>query len=378
MDNGAAITSSGGSIYIAGSNSTDANDYPAGHAYTNDTTNNLALKLGSNSANAAVSITSGGGNIRIYGQTGSSAAHAMAVQSTTASTINAGAGRIDVDLQSTNTNDNVLEAWTGGLTVTSTAAADAVYSVPAVKWSVKQNNSGAAYNAIQTGGVFSINATGGGDIDFTATSANTSTYAFDSTKNFQLLASTGQIRANFGANGLDLTGAVSNGFILGAISGGTSSSNVILTGDRFNEATANSTASAMVIRTSGTATIRPTAQSFSAAQTFDSTWSFAGVNSGNIGAVTFGQSGTNSVVSGATQNASDVTVSGGITAAGAISVYGKTVTVGASLTTTGSSPILLKGAQDVLLSNGTNTSTRNALTTANSVSYTHLRAHETG
>jgi hypothetical protein len=211
--------------------------------------------------------------------------------------------------------------------------------------------------------------TGGGDIDFTATSANSTVYAIDITKNFQLLASTGQIRANFGANGLDLTGSTANTFILGAISGGASSSNITLTGDRFNEATANATASAMVARTSGTVAIKPTAQSFSSAQTFDSTWSFpgvTGVNGGYIGGLTIGQSGTNSTVSGATQNNVDVTLSSAVTSAGPISIYGKTITAGASLTTaTAGSAILLKGTQDVNVSAGSSTAARTSLTTNN-------------
>jgi hypothetical protein len=370
MDNGSSLSSGGGAIYIAGSTLVDTNGFPLGHLYSNDTTNKYAITIGTSSGGASSSISSGGGAIRMYAQTGNSASQAFAVQSGTASTIDSGTGRIDVNALSSNTNDNVFEAWNGGITVTSNAPADAVNNVPAIKWVSNQTNSSSTYNPIQTAGLNNLTwqATGGGDIDFTATSANTTVYAFDVTKSIQFLASSGQIRTNFGVNGLDLSGSTAGSVTYGATSGGTSSSQVVITGDRFNEVTANAASAAAVVRTSGTATIQPSAQSFSSTQTFDSTWGFFGVNSGNIGGLVIGQSGTSSTISGATQNASDVTFSAGVTAGGPIAIYGKTVTAGASMTTTGSASgaIVLKASQDVLISNGANTTTRNTLTTANS------------
>ena len=350
MDNGASVTSGGGPIYIAGSTSVDSNSYPNGHLYTNESSK-FAVGMGTSPTGTNMSVNSSGGDIRIYGQTGSAASQAMAVQGTTASTINAVAGRVDINLVSATTNDNVFEAWNGGLTVSSSAPADGVNNTPAVKWVSNQTNSAATFNPIQTGGVFSINATGGGDIDFTATSAKTTVYSLDITKNFQLLASTGQIRANFGANGLDLTGAVANGFILGAISGGTSSSNIALTGDRFNEATANSTAAAMVARTSGTVTIAPSSTSFAAAQTFDSTWSFpgvTGVNGGYIGGLTVGAIGNTAGISSSVSAtvAGDVTVIGGatsLTGAGLTTTNNGNITVTSSGAVSGSAPLSAAG-----------------------------------
>ncbi|MCX8529256.1 MAG: hypothetical protein ORN27_04220, partial [Rhodoluna sp.] len=340
MDGGASISSGGGPIYIAGSSSVDSNNYPNGHLYTNDSTNKFAIAWGTSSSGSAMSVSSSGGDIRVYGQTGSAASQAFAVQSSTASTINAGSGRVDINILSASTNDNVFEAWNGGLTVSSSASADAVNNTPAIKWVSNQTNSASTFNPIQITGSGNdiFQATGGGDIDFTATSAKTTVYSLDITKNFQLLASTGQIRANFGANGLDLTGATANGFILGAISGGTSSSNIALTGDRFNEVTANATSAAMVARTSGTVTIAPSSTSFAAAQTFDSTWSFPGITSVNGGYI-------GGLAVGATGNTADITSSVAATVAGNISFIGGAITQsGAGLTTTNSGNITMTGS----------------------------------
>jgi hypothetical protein len=315
IGNASSITTNGGDIVIAGSSSTDsATGYPNGHTYTN-TSGIYGLYMGVATTGTPVNLTTTDSNsatvdgaIRIYAQSGSSAAHGAFLKNNgTLTTWNSGTGRQDIHVLSANavaTTGYVFEC-SGPFTVKSAAVADAI---PAIRFTVQQTNS--ASNKI----------------------------AFGNGYRLYFLATSGEIRGNFGGGlGLGLATAAKPMVIGSDLSSEvpSSSSNITIGIETFVDSSADSSA---IVRTSGSVKIQPSgavgtypgSQSFSAALTFDSTWLFtgiSGVNGGNIGGLTIGQSGSPTASS---QNDANVTLSTANTIAGDLTIYGATVALGES------------------------------------------------
>jgi filamentous hemagglutinin len=316
------------------------------------------------------------GAIRIYAQSGSSAAHGAFLKNNgTLTTWNSGTGRQDIHVLSANavaTTGYVFEC-SGPFTVKSAAVADAI---PAIRFTVQQTNSASTIRPMMQNDVDTkFIANGGGDLELNITTLSTSNkIAFGNGYRLYFLATSGEIRGNFGGGlGLGLATAAKPMVIGSDLSSEvpSSSSNITIGIETFVDSSADSSA---IVRTSGSVKIQPPgavgtypgSQSFSAALTFDSTWLFTGItgtNSGNIGSVTIGQSGTGGTVSGLTQNSANITLSTAITSSGSVAIYGGTVTANANVTVSGSNSILFKATQDVICSAGV-TGTRKVYTSA--------------
>jgi hypothetical protein len=174
IGNGSQIATNGGAIILAGSSSVDASGFPNGHAFTNASSGNrYAIALGTSNTASGLTLNSGGGLIRLYGQTGASATQAYAgVAATTAqTTIDSGSGRQDWNFISASTADNAFESW-GALTIQSSANANP--STPAINFFVRHNTSSTSFAPIQSQGhrpFHKFIASGGGDLNVSVTSS---------------------------------------------------------------------------------------------------------------------------------------------------------------------------------------------------------------
>ncbi|MFM1795327.1 MAG: hypothetical protein RLZZ340_4, partial [Actinomycetota bacterium] len=359
IGNSSSITTNGGDIIIAGSSSTDsATGYPNGHTFTN-ASGIYGLYMGTATTGAPVNLTTTDsdssttdGAIRIYAQSGSSAAHGVFLKNNgTLTTWNSGTGRQDIHVLSANavaTTGYVFEC-SGPFTVKSAAVADAI---PAIRFTVQQTNSASTIRPMMQNDVDTkFIANGGGDLEMNITTVSTSNkIAFGNGYRLYFLATSGEIRGNFGGGlGLGLANAAKPMVIGSDLSSEvpSSSSNITIGIETFVDSSADSSA---IVRTSGSVKIQPPgavgtypgSQSFSAAQTFDSTWLFtgiSGVNGGNIGGITIGQTGSPTASS---QNDSNVTLSTANTVAGDLTIYGATVALNSNQTTTGSGRIRIR------------------------------------
>ncbi|MFM6939574.1 MAG: beta strand repeat-containing protein, partial [Rhodoluna sp.] len=136
-----------------------------------------------------------------------------------------------------------------------------------------------------------------------------------------------------------------------------SSSNITINADSFIVGDAVNPKS---ISTTGAFVLQPA----DGAASFDkalSTGALA-ISSGATGA-TIGQSGTGGTVSGLTQNAQDVTISGAISIAGPISVYAANIAANNDLITS-SGAVLLKATGNISLGAGTSASVRRTIQTS--------------
>jgi filamentous hemagglutinin len=189
MNNASSITTNGGKIIIAGSTDQDSDGLPNGDIYGNG---GVTLSLGTASA-AAIALTSGNGDIRIYSRAGASASIAGAfINNGTETVIDSGTGRADLRFTSSGTADNVFESW-GPFTVRSNAVSSA--TLPAVIFRAVQTNASSTPTPIQQQGTYlhRFLALGGGDIAVSVTSARAASYAIDFARNFEFFASSGRI-----------------------------------------------------------------------------------------------------------------------------------------------------------------------------------------
>jgi hypothetical protein len=201
--NGVTVNTGGGAIILAGSSSVDSNGLPNGSAFVNSSA--FAIQLGTNtSTGSAVQLLSNGGQIRLYGETGSgaSAKQAFAGNIAPSNTIvaNSGTGIQDWRFVSANTTDNVFEVWGGNLEVTSAAPANAL--TPAINFYVRSISASSSFTPIQhvSGRTTKLIATGTGDLNVEVTSANSTPnstpYTVDTEEGLQYLTHGAAVNVN--------------------------------------------------------------------------------------------------------------------------------------------------------------------------------------
>jgi hypothetical protein len=315
--NSVTVNSNGGAIILAGSSSVDANGFPNGAAFTNASSGvRHAISLGTDTSLGDVQLLSGGGQIRLSAQTGSSALQAFAGKIGTSNKliVDSGPGRQDWSIIGGNSGDNTFEVWNGSFEVISSADAA---ELPAINLYVRNTGNGNAVIQQTANGTSTFMVTGTGDLNVDVSTTG-SGLAIDDFERIRYLANGGDIRLNFGTTGVsESTASDANPVVIGALSGQQSTSNVTIKSGTFGTV-GTSNNGGIIVRTSGTVAVEPSATSFSAAQTFDGTWSFID-NSG----LTFGKA----------LNTANITISSANTAAGNLAVIGGAVTVNAAQTT---------------------------------------------
>jgi hypothetical protein len=311
------ITTNGGAITLAGSNSA-GDGVPNGYALSgNGTRGGVSLGIDSDGATGTTTqLVSGGGAITIRGK--SIVDNSWGVHARKGTRIDAGAGRILIDGWATGTLNGVMvdSSSTVRSTVTSAATANAV--TPAIQITGRNDSAtttGTDQRGIWVGLGSTISATGGGDVVLTGT--NSTTLATNPgavyIEGADIIASTGSVRLDGGTRGV-VTSISGNTTNLGALAAGTATGAVTVVGDRITSA------GTTVIKTSGAVVLEPSSASFASA-----------FNETSL-SVTAGAASLRIAKNG---NTSDVTLSAGtISVLGNIDIFGAAVTSNASLTTT--------------------------------------------
>ncbi|MBX3668250.1 MAG: filamentous hemagglutinin N-terminal domain-containing protein, partial [Rhodocyclaceae bacterium] len=330
-------TSGGGNITLAGGATAGGNGLPTGYAYAASGTGTWgsvvpsgvqigAFNIGAGGSND-FRFYSGGGNILINGRAADGAPGVSWYSGAAGVTqiMDAGSGSIDINGQGIGSGHGIelnYYAVAGSVSPTIKSSSNATTAIN-ITGSATATGAYAGYQ----GGVTLV-ASGSGGISISGTSASTSYYGFAS-GGVNAYAASGSIAISGVAtgntsNGLSLTGNIGSG---GGIA--SSSSNVTITGNAVAFPAAES------INTSGTVSIQPSGNDFTAA--FSTTnLSLAGVVSG----LTIGKSATGADGS----SDANVTLTSPIGIAGPISIYGGTMVVAADVSASTASNIILSAS----------------------------------
>ncbi len=332
-----------------------------------------------NSAGGSTNQSSGGGNITLgggaapttgYAQSANGAGLQLGSTDSTTTTMHSGGGNILLRGKTTSATGTVHGLHTQGLQINAgqgaveiNGVANAGYGIeiggvnsPASKI-VSSKASGSAItlsgrSISDRGVVLDFNATkellatGSGSIDITGSSGNASSTGVW-LQSSRLLASSGAINIDGGSAGVKFK----RSGVLGSVSGDAavpvSSSNITITGDKFDV----SENDGLAVRSTGTLTIQPSGTSFTNALNFPLT---NVTLSATLGGLTLGKEG----------NTNDITVSSAQTVAGPIRIYGGTLTLNAGLSSTASgAEILLKGMGNIVQGAGVDVSTNGGAVT---------------
>ncbi|MCC6141929.1 MAG: filamentous hemagglutinin N-terminal domain-containing protein, partial [Nitrospira sp.] len=304
----------GGHLTLGGGTDADADGRPDGPAFS---TTVHGIQIGTTNTSASA-LYSGGGDIRLKGQTsttsGADAYHGIGVFG--ALTAHSGDGAVAIDGQSADSYGVELSRGLGtgtGLSITSSKSSGTAISV-------NGTTSAAAHGLVfDENSTKLLQATGGGDIAITgaATGSNYGVWL----QNTNVLANTGDILVNGQSGGVTINGSTLGKKTATAVT--SSSSDIILTGNTV------ATSSASAIDTTGTLTVQPFGTSFSSALTWPlSGWTVANTISG----LTLGKSG----------NTADLTIGSATSVAGPITLYGGNIAVNANLTSSNTGDIFIK------------------------------------
>ena len=313
----------GGAIILAGGlDNVGSDGIPDGYAFS---TTVHGISLGTTSANVA-GFYSGGGDVLLKGKTSTTSStgdgtfHGLNVWGGLA--INSGQGSIKltgesvdsygIEFSRTGGSNNTLltSGKTSGkaISITGITTAAATYGLV-----FDQNNTE------------NILATGGGDISITGTGTGTGSAYGVWLQNTNVLASSGAIAIDGGSKGINVQGASTVGKSSAGITA--SSSNVTLTGDRLN------LASALGVATTGTLTVEPFSDSFTSAVV----WPLTNLTLAlTVSGLTIGKA----------TNTSGITIESNTSIAGPINIYGGNIAINALLAAT-SNTITLSGTSTV-------------------------------
>jgi hypothetical protein len=253
--------------------------------------------------------------------------------------INSGAGAIIVENLAGSTSTSIaaygidMRAITHPITITSAkTTGEAIRIVSEVKTTAEWSSPILIHNGSTTVRT-TISATAGGEIFMQGTAAGTQakTYSLD-LSNVDILASSGKITltGNRGVWWNRFDSGLSN---VGALSGGSSTANILIEGNRF----VNHGSWPLNFKTTGTLTIWP----LSGSSFVDSPTNFpsSGVGVTDLSGLTVGRTG----------NTAALTVAAAATVAGPITYEGGAFTASAALTNTGPSPISILSSSTVAL-----------------------------
>ncbi|MFM2227839.1 MAG: hypothetical protein RL664_1182 [Bacteroidota bacterium] len=338
-------TSGGGTITLAGGTTSQTlasgTVVPTGYAYSNRTTVwgdhvPSAVTFCRYSATAtyvnSLNIYSGGGDVVIKGQSANGVPGFAWYRGFTGATqnINSGTGTITIIGDNTSAGHGIELSYYNvtavGPTITSSNTSSSAITVTGT------TSSTGAVAGYQGSATFVADAAGGG-ITISGRTANTGTYAGIEASALYAYALSGPITliAN-GGTGLRTGGVLGKGTLP------SSSSNITLRSNSF------SLHNAETIQTTGTLTVEPLGTSFASALTFPMT-NLTVPNT--LTGLTVGKSG----------NTADITLSVAQTVAGAISVFGGTITQSAAYSTTVTSGhISFLGAGNILMNANISTS----------------------
>ncbi|MBV5339257.1 MAG: hypothetical protein J0665_06815, partial [Deltaproteobacteria bacterium] len=322
--NGASTSQAtgGGKITLAGGLDTNADAIPDGYAIS---ASSHGIGIGSNTSPAEstsnTTLYSGGGDVFIKGKTTATSGALFGLSYNGALTIDSGQGALSITGESAALYGIAfsLNKTSGqGLSLTSAKTSGTAISITGV--TTATDSYGLTFNNDSTKDVL---ATGGGAIAINGTGTGSGYGIYlDGTR---VLASAGAITVDGGTAGINFAGGIAN--TIGKLTGTgveSSSSNIIVTGDRFT------IGAATTVDTIGTLTVQSSGASFSSALT----WPMTNLTASNITGLTLGKSG----------NTADITVGSATSIAGPISIYGGNIAIDAVLTASGSNTISLTGS----------------------------------
>ncbi len=321
-------TSGGGAITLSGGAA-----LASGYAIS---TSGAGVALGTSGDNTT-NIYSGGGDILIRGRSTSNSGYA-AVAAYNTGTINSGSGKVTIVGDHTSASNGhgiemgISGASASGLTIKSSGGSGTLGDEGITL-------TGSAASTGDGGGVQTwgsrFYSTGAGGIALTGTSLTTSirsnsanggSWGINLLADTSVLAASGPITLNGGTHGIGLAGDNDTSPTTLGYKASTpvtsSSSNVTLTSDYVR------VQSVGTINTTGAVTVQPSSASFTSALTWPSpSAAYSVLTLNNVSGLTLGKSG----------NTANVSIDSGTSIAGPVNIYGGTVTLSNSLSTTNTS-----------------------------------------
>ncbi|MBI1195578.1 MAG: hypothetical protein GC138_07020 [Gammaproteobacteria bacterium] len=334
--------SGGGNITFAGGADSNADNLPDGYALST-TSGYRGVTFGTMNGTSTNNtlIYTGGGELLVKGMVSGSGSYDGIVQYGSM-TVDSGIGAISLFGESNQRYGIQFAAGApaGGSTVSLTSAkatGDAIFLSGVATGTAVANRYGIYLNSFPgtSTSTKSFNATGGGNINITGSSANAYGVYFD---NGDILSSAGNITLSGGTGGIDL--GMNGAIVLGGKSGTavtSSNANITLDGDLVIFESHG-----LSVDSTGTFTIQPSGSDF--AQAFNTTnLSLSSALAGlTIGKSASGADGTSDV---------DVTVVTPISIAGPIAAYGGDIAVNGNIDTTAGSvagDVLLKASGSIV------------------------------